>query len=738
MKQWTAKWIGFPRRYMIDNRRRTLPAPDFRREFIPEYDITDADIFICGLGYFEWSINGENITGDMLVPSPTQYDLRWRYMKYKLPFTLKKGKKYIFSVTVGNGLYNCQTLEKAWHFPMADWRDYPKMIFQLESGGIPLLCSDSNWIVSFSATRYDSLRGGEIYDARLELPYMDTLPEAVRVPRAENWIKDVEPEETGWRHAWIVSPPGGKGEEQIFPGCRIQQRNTMQKKTPEIWASPVNAAGIPEIKVRGERGASITLICGERLSQDSLTVDNREIGRVLMPGEHFQEDTYILKGGETETWHPRFTFHGFQYVQVKTEGCVQLLEMQQLVLFTNVAKHGTITTSDSRLKTIEDSAIRACLSNFCGFPTDCPHREKNGWTSEAMLMCRALLFSRDLEKAYAAYMDTIVDTQRPSGQISGIAPSAGWGYNWGSGGHWDFALFDIPFTLWQFSGNKEYLNKFYKAMKLNLDFQEQVSENGINYSLGDWLPPVRKEEPVGSCASAFRIASYKRLISIARILEDEGTAQQLEKECSVLIEEYNRNFYLGDGIYKGSRTTYNATALNYEIVPEKDRQQCLMHLKKLLTENDFKVDYGTIGSRQVLRALFENGLADEAFQLMTQPNFPGYLYMASKSTTFTEEWDMLGNSLNHGAFSDIVACMYEYIAGFRINQPGIMRISPMPPEGLSDFSAEYKGFKSEWRRNGEKIEYTFTIPLGMSAEINLRDRRSMILHEGIHSFTEQK
>ena len=738
MKQWQAKWIGIPGRCMVDCRRRTLPAPEFRRCFVPEQDISGAVLYISGLGYFECSINGEPVSQDMLVPSPTQYDLRWRYMRYELPYPLKKGQKYMFSVTLGNGLYNCQAKDMIWHFYMANWRDYPKMILQLEDAqGNVLLCSDSRWVTAFTATQYDSFRGGEIYDARKELPASCDEPEADCISHihTEGWPADFELGENAWHHVWIVAPPGGIGVQQDFPGCRIQEQNEMKEISPGLWASPVNAAGVPEITVTGEAGAMVTMTCGERLNAEGTAVDNRIIGALTPADEPFQKDTYILKGDGQETWKPRFTYHGFQYVQVECTGNARIKGLRQLVVYTGFDRRGGISTSDARIMKIEEAALRACNSNFCGFPTDCPHREKNGWTSEAMLMCRTMLFNYNAEKAYAAFMETVRDAQRPSGQLPGIVPSAGWGYNWGGGGHWDFALFDIPYSLWQFTGDASYLKASYPAMKRNLEFQQAVSDDGLCFALGDWLQPAPAEYLVGCSATAFHIAAVQRTLAAARILGAYEDCAILERQEAELKAAYNRHFYMGDGNYKGSHTTYLAMPLNLGIVPDGDRAKCVLNLQRMLKEKNYKVDFGTIGSRQVPRALFENGLVNEAFALMTQPDFPGYQYMVNRSTTFTEQWDAFNDSLNHGAFADIVACMYEYMAGFQFDEAGSVTIRPLVPDGLNDFSATFAGYTSSWKRQGETLVHTIVVPEGHTARMILQNGRNETLESGVHTFS---
>lgn len=741
-KRWQAKWIAYPGINLTDSKRSQVPAPVFRRNWVAEKTLEKPEILISGLGFFSLEMDGIPLSDEILSPAPSQYDKRWRYRRFRLNAPIVKGERHIFSVTLGNGLYNDGSeTGYGWHFDKADWRAYPKLIFQLEDRGTPVLCSDSSWIVSAGPIVFDSLRLGEVYDARLELDGCPEAAEVQRVPVVESWFPDKDTLPSSWFYAAIVPPPGGVGEEQLFPPCRPVAFHAMKEIAPGLWAAPANCSAVPEIRVRGSRGASIELICGERLSADGDSVDLTQINSIN--DRRFQRDQYILKGCGVEEWHPQFTFHGFQYVQVTLNGDVELVSLRQAEVHTNFSRIGEIASSDHRLTRLEESAIRSDLSNFCGFPMDCPTREKGAWTQESMLMCETLCYTHDAVEAYHAYAAMIGDTQRPSGQLSCMAPCSGsWGYNWFSGSHWDFALFDIPWTLWLFSGRTEILEELYPKMVRNLEFLDSIAEDGyIVHGLSDWLVPDKlcaedAEVPHGFIQSACYIASVIRCRSCAEILGKGNDARMLEEQEIALKKSFNQRFYLGQGKYRGTISTVPAMALRQKIVPDEDRALCVEELRKIVCGNGCRVDYGTAGSRQVPRAMFENGLIDEAFALMTQSAYPGYQYWFDKLnlTSFPESWSADAGSLNHGAFSDIVGCMYRYLGGLRHaeDHPGahFMEICPLTPSGLSDFSASHQGFVSSWKRVENKIQYKIVIPAGGTGRLILPGREVELLSPG--------
>ena len=737
-RKWTARWISYPNVNLASPTRVSLPAPLFRKDFETEADIEDGVLYACGLGYFVCFLDGRRISANVLQPAPTQYDRRWRYRKFHLG-RIKAGK-HVLCLLVGNGNYH-HVADDDWGFRYASWQDYPKMICELtdgEDGGI-VVKSDTSWCVCSSPIVYNTLRGGEVYDARRrDLPLAGEAPQARRVDFSEWWPGECDKMEQVWEYAGLKASPGGIGEEEIFPPTRIVATYPMAPLPghEHIWKAPVNISGVVRIAVSGEEGAEVELLHGELLTPDGEALYMKDLDRTIHDGT-FQKDKYILKGGATETWHPEFTYHGFRYVQVKTTGNVKIIGMEALQIHTDFSKCGQITVAPALLKTMEDAALRACLSNYVGIPTDCPSREKNGWTGENRLMLETLLFEYDVKDAHAAYMDMIIDAQRPSGQVSAVAPNAGFGYNIGSGPTHDISLIKIPFILYQFTGDAEYLERYYPAMLKYVDFAQGLVDDEGRYCHGltDWLPPQDEIVEIPFCfiQTAFYAETLRTVLEIAGILGDEQP--ELVRRYNEERRRFLKLYYLGNGRFRGKRSTVHALALNFRLVPDEDRAECARILNDYLLERDARIDYGTSGSASVIRALFENGYADTAYRVMTQPEFPGYAYWFEKLhlTTFPECWEGNVHSLNHGAFTDIIACMYRYLAGFRPAgadmKNNTLEIKPVIPAELNEFGAEYNGYSVHWQRHDDGIAMEIIVPKGKAARYD-----GKILTAGKYSF----
>ena len=198
------------------------------------------------------------------------------------------------------------------------------------------------------------------------------------------------------------------------------------------------------------------------------TVDQRNIDG-LVASTPFQTDVYITKGGDAETWHPRFTYHGFQYVEVDGFPEMALNNIKACVISTSMPKKGSFSCSNELINKIQTNAEWSFRSNYHGYPTDCPHREKNGWTGDGQLASDMALYNYHVEKSYKKWVEDIIDSQLPSGMVSAIVPTGGWGYYWGNGPAWDYALIILPWNMYKYSGDKQSLEKYYPAMKKYMD-----------------------------------------------------------------------------------------------------------------------------------------------------------------------------------------------------------------------------------------------------------------------------
>ncbi|MCL1909541.1 MAG: family 78 glycoside hydrolase catalytic domain, partial [Kiritimatiellaeota bacterium] len=377
-----AYWIGRSDTMMSDWRAKVKPAPLFRREFTLGAKPVSATLRVCGLGFHEARVNGAKVGDHVLDPVPTQYDVRTRYVTHDITAMLRKGANAV-GVMLGNGWYNCHTAE-VWHFDKASWRDYPKLLLQLDitlaNGKSVRVCSDPEWRFAEGPVRFDALRNGEFYDAREERPGWDA-------PGFDD---------SAWARAIIVPGPGGALEEQTAPPCKVFETikpvcgvGRVVRPGVTLFDFGVNIAGWVRLTAKGEAGREVVLRYGERVNEAG-ELDQKSISGLIMAGE-IQTDRYTFKGGATETWEPRFTYHGFQYVQAENLPPGATLEAR--VVRSAFAEAGSIETSDETLNKLVEITLRAYRSNFVGIPTDCPHREKNGWTGDAQLASHTGIFA---------------------------------------------------------------------------------------------------------------------------------------------------------------------------------------------------------------------------------------------------------------------------------------------------------------------------------------------------------
>jgi len=707
-----AKWIAAE----IPKPEHTRPvgraAPVFRRRFtLPA--ATHLKMRVSGMGLFTCTVDGRNVLDSVLDPAPTQYDRRWYWRTADLG-ELPPGE-HLVSIEVGNGFYYESGV--GWNFSSAPWRDVPKAFCEMsDASGKVVLATDDTWCYAYGPVTSNGWRHGDVYDARRMLP-------------------DGVCEGDGWKRAIVVAGPGGIGEEQPHAPCRETAVLPMREVAPSMWEAPYDLAGVPRIRVRGEAGAKIVLSCGELKPHERRTL--HETKRPVLPQYgKMQRDEYVLSGKGVETWQPRYTYHGFRYVRAEITGRAELLSVDAVETRTDFRRLGSVRTSDAVLQAVYDAAVRSCLANFVGIPTDCPHREKNGWTSEARLMCETFLYGVDAGAAYGAFVDMMADAQRPSGQLPGIVPCAGWGYNWGSGPAWDAALCLVPRSILAFTGDDAVAKRNYQAMKRYCDFcRTMLDGDGIaSFGLGDWVSAGPGKTQPELVTHAFYCASLAATADFAARFGRKDDVDDLVGRIAEAKAAFCRKFYRGNGVMSSEPTTAAALALVFDLVPKGERKACEAALRARVRANAHKVDYGTIGSGCVLRALLDAGYADDAYWMMTQPSCPGYANIAALQTTFPEVWNPeRSGSEDHGAFADVAACLYRYFGGIRPDGTLCgLDVRPLFPKDVKDFEASWRGYVSFWRRTAEGVAYVLEVPVGRTARLTLPGGKTETLGPGRH------
>ncbi len=733
-EDWHGRWIARTGETSVQ------AAPFFRREFTVDQRVKRARIYLCGLGYYEVSINGRKIGDHVLDPGYTRYDKRVLYVTYDVTEELRAGLNAV-GVILGTGWYNVHTLA-VWDFHLAPWRKSPRLLLEMridfEDGTSRQIVSDGSWKTSTGPILFDSIYSGETYDARLEKPGWDNPG-----------YDDRE-----WQNALLVDEPGGRITAQQMRAIKVTHTlasKTVTESKPGVYVFDIgeNIAGWPQIAVSGPAGAQIVMDCGERLYEDG-TLDQEHIAKYVKErdaSQTFQRNTYILKGQGTEIWEPRFTYQGFQYVQMTGfPGHPETQALHARVLHTAVERTGSFECSDELLNRIWKNTLRAFVSNLHGIPTDCPHREKNGWTGDAHLAAEQAMFNFDMAAVYAKWLNDIQDNQRTDGAFSGIIPSGDWGYPTATeeyGPSWDSVCVLMPWYLYLYYGDIRVLDRHYGMMVRYLDYMADRTDHLIySRGLGDWCPAT-DTTPVELTSTGYFYCDTVLLSKISELLGRSAEARRYTALASNIKQVFNQKFFdENTGIYANGTQTAQSCPLFHDLAEPKDRARVFERLLKKIERDDFHLNTGILGTKYLMQVLTDFGRVDIAWRIATQRTFPSWGYWLEKgATALWEHWDGI-YSRNHIMFGDISAWFYKALGGINIDpvHPGFkhMIIQPNPVGDLTYVRAEYNSIRgkivSHWRREKDHFHLELIIPGNATATVFLPGRVGTDVSSGHHTF----
>ncbi|WP_439484185.1 family 78 glycoside hydrolase catalytic domain [Cyclobacterium plantarum] len=723
---WKASWISsIPE---VDSVPPLLPAPYFRKTFQINEGIQQARLYISGLGYHQVQLNGRKVGDHELDPALTRYDKRVKYLVHDVTDLLRSGDNAI-GIVLGNGWYNQHTRE-AWDFDQAPWRASPAVMAQLEivdqQGREHLVKTDATWKVTQSGPIiFDGVHNGESYDARKEMQGWATPGFA----------------DGSWQHAIEISGPEGKPSAQVMPPIRmIQSLKTI--KQWEVNDSTLmldfgqNLTGWARIRINGPAGSRIKMRYGERIYPDS-TLDVEELSRFIWTGDT-QTDRYYLKGGGEESWHPIFTYQGFQYVEVtRSDPEVELLDIQADVVHTDLAEKGYFRSSNDMFNQLQENFQWSFLGNYHGYPTDCPHREKMGWTGDALLVAETGCYNFDLTRAYLKWMDDFVDEQRPNGDLPGIIPTSGWGYTYnrsedperGYGPQWEGAFLEVPWQLYRFTGDSIIIRNYYPALKKYVDYLRAHADGYLlNFGIDDHKQLENKTQGPFLATSFFYYFSVmlSRMAGIAGELQDQQTYADLADRIG---EAFHAKYYdLQSGVYDHGGQTAQAVPLFVGLVEKDQESAVLAGLLQAIDAKDGHIDAGVVGTKSILHVLMDYKQDRILYEMANKRTFPGWGYWVDElnANTLYQNWDG-SQSRNHIMFGTIGDYFYKGLAGIRPMEeyPGFEKILIQPSfdndlEWVeAGHQSPYGWIRSHWKKQGETIRWEVEVPANTQAEIRL-------------------
>ena len=629
-----------------------------------------AELQVCGLGIGVYTINGLPVTDEVLCTPFTCYDKRVIYSKFDVTKLLNEGGNAI-GIYVGNGFYNDNMT--LWNDYMAAWKDNPKAIAALEitykSGECIKIMTDCTWKCAPGPSVYNHMRQGEMFDARLKQDGFDTFG-------FDDWQ---------WENAKLAHEPGGIMETTAMPPIRVKEVLKPVSVKNGVYDFGKNISGWAHIRVNGARGEKIRLIYDENLNEDGLpkgacTCYAKEEGMPLC-----NEDVFICSGRENEEFRPSFAYHGFRYVKV--EGAAKNFEIEAEFVHTDLLSVGSFECSDDMLNKIHNASTLATLSNYMGIPTDCPHREQNGWTGDAQLSSEQVLMNFDAKEAYAKWMRDFKDAQRPNGQLPGIIPSAGWGYNWGCGPSFDSAIIIIPLNVYINTGDSKMISEMWDNMVLYMEYFSRMCQDGIaEFGLGDWNCVKEPSLPLAVTDTAYYYYDCEAMAYMADLIgKDSQPWSGRAKEA----RDIWRSSFWGNAELENFQTFF-ACAI-YQGLLNADEIPCAAKkLAELVIKNGCHIDCGMLGTKYIFSALSENGYMDLVYKMVTNPSFPSYAYwINSGQTALCEDWDMK-QSCNHHIFSEVDNWFYKYVGGIKYTRKGLV-IEPLPLKAVRHVKAEHNG-----------------------------------------------
>lgn len=727
--EWKAAWIRATDSIV------NAPGPLLRKAFEVGKPLKRAIISICGLGYYELHLNGAKVGDRVLDPVFTRFDKRVLYATYDVGGLLRPGRNAI-GVMLGKGFYNVDFRDE-WDFDKAPWRGAPALLCQLRleytDGSVETVASDATWRTIDGPVRRDGIRSGEEYDARLEKPGWDTAGY----------------DDSGWNPVLTGGGPKGVLRAGTTPPIKVMETIkpvAVTEPRPGLFVFDLgqNLAGWVRLRASGPAGTKIVLRYGERLAPDG-TLDQKEIAKFVR-GVPFQTDSYTLKGGGgEESWEPRFAYHGFRWVEVRGfPGRPTLDSLDGRVVHTSFESAGGFECSDALLAAIQRMTLWSYRSNFVGIPTDCPHREKNGWTGDAHLAAEQAMLNWSNTAAYEAWLRGFMDEQRSGGDYAGIIPTSGWGY--GNGPAWDSAYLIIPWYLYVYTGDLGPIAEHYEAWKRYLSYLgSQAKGLIVDVGLGDWVP-AKTVTPTAVTSTAYYYQDAVLMSRFAALLGREAEARSYADLAGRIRAAFQAAFIKADGSVANDSQTALSAALFWDLAPQKMRASIGNRLVRNVANHDDHLDTGILGAKYLFRVLSDIGRTDLALSVAKQTTPPSYgAWLERGATTLWEDWAD-GSSRNHVMFGDISAWFYQYLAGINPDpeRPAFRHIifRPNPAGSLAFAKAWHESpfgrIESEWTIEAAAFRWRILVPPGATATVHVPAADPASVMEGEHPAAESE
>jgi alpha-L-rhamnosidase len=746
---WRAKWIHTP--YGVQG----INSNYFRRAFTAAKPVADARLYATAKGIFLAWIDGQPVSDEQFAPGWTDYNKRILYRCHDVTALLRQPGEHVLGAQLNDGWFKGPV---GWEGKSQLWGGLCHLLMQLRiqyaDGSVEWIATDGDWRAGNSPVISSSFLKGEIYDAGAE-------PKGWDRPGfdAAKW-RQVPASPVGETPALQPHPgPPVRRLEEIKPIAKWQQR-------PGIWIFDLgqNIAGRVRIKVKAPGGTTIRLRHAEMVTTErELYTDNLRSA--------ISTDVYTAAGSGVEVWEPRFTFHGFQYIEVAGwPGEPNADDIAGIVLSSDCPVAGAFECSDPLINKLYGNIVRTQRANYIEIPTDCPQRdERLGWTGDAQAYIRTALCSRDIAAFFTKWEQDLRDAQTVEGAFPNVAPQVpglgdGWGLNKGDAA-WGDAGTICPWTVWRCYDDADQLDKMFPAMVRWVEYLDRLAIEGMNLRypggqgnvpkpgpcFGDWLN-VDSSTPLEIIMTAFYARSTEIVAEAAGALGKEAEAKRFRELHAKIVKAFQREFIGPDARVTSKRddqesqTSY-LLALHFDLMPENLREQAVARLLAQIEKRNWHLSTGFVGMPYLLPVLSRFGKADVAYRLLMNKTYPSWLYSVTQgATSIWERWngwkkdegpaDPGMNSYSHYAYGACGEWLFSDVAGIELLERGFkkIRVRPRIGGGLSSAQAWHDcihgRIESRWKVDGREIALAVEIPANTRAEVWIPTSDPKSLREG--------
>ena len=724
---WLASFVASP---TFDAARADNPASYLRGTFDVRA-VRTATLHVTALGVVEPWLNGVRVGDEVLSPGWTSYDHRLAVSSYDVSDLLIDGVNALGAI-LGEGWAVGRV---GWEGRRAVWADRPSAFLQIDiedDYGSRSFGSDGAWRAGHGGVRANSLFDGELFDARQE---------------EAGWCTAAF-DDTDWRPVVVVE----RDLSSLVPRTWEPIRAVEELAARDILVTPSgrtvvdfgqNIAGWVRLRVSGPAGTEITLRHAETLIHGDINFETNRGAAAT--------DVYVLaESAHAQTWEPRFTFHGFRYVDVEGwPGTLDSSDITAIAVHTDLRRTGWFETSHRGLSQLHSNVVWSMRGNFVGVPTDCPQRdERAGWTGDLNAFASTAAYLYDVSGLLYSWLEDLALEQHALGAVpfvvpnvrtSATPPTALWG---------DVAV-NLPWVLYQEYGDEAVLARQYPSMTAYVDQVERLlDERGLwsrGFQLGDWLDPdAPPTDAAGGktdrylVATAFYVRTTDQMARTAAVLGKHDDAARYTRLHDRVRAAFRHEWVTPAGRLANETQTAYALAICFDLLEGDEVQRAGERLAQLVAAGAFKVATGFAGTPFVAHALTRANQVGTAYRLLLEEECPSFLYPLSQGATTTwERWDAIQpdgslnstgmTSLNHYALGAVADWLHHVVGGLSPAAPGYaaLRIAPRPGGGLSSAKVVKetpRGRASVWWTDQDRVRrLEVVVPDGVAAEVVLPD-----------------